>query len=153
MADMSAKYHIIRHIDGSYRYEGTAEKENVPPSDSHCFYIPALAEYGEPFDGAVWDSVNKRFIANGAANPRVLTQYQFMSRLGFPAITGIRAAAKTDVEVESAWEFARAAEHVDLDVPMTATLLALLAQKGVLSAADVEIVLSGGSLLWQRCTP
>ena len=146
MDDMSAKYHIIRHNDGSYRYEGTAEKSEVPPSDSHCFYIPALLEYGDPFEGAVWDSVNKRFIANGAANPRVLTQYQFMSRLGFPAITDIRAAAKTDVEIESAWEFARAAEYIDLDDVMTATLLSLLAQKGVLSAADVEIVLDGGGL-------
>jgi hypothetical protein len=143
---MGAKYHIIRHVDGSYRYEGTAEKSEVPPSDSHCFYIPALAEYGEPFEGAVLDSLNKRFVANGASNSRVLTQYQFMSRLGFPAITDIRAAAKTDVEIESAWEFARAAEYVDLDEPMTATLLSLLAQKGVFTAADVEIVLDGGSL-------
>ena len=104
----------------------------------------AVPDAVEVHEGQVYDSLRNEFTAG--PQTRRLTQFEFMSRLGFPAVTNILAAARTDVEIDSAWKFAEMADFVDLDLPLTATLLGLLAVKGIISAGEVAVILGGGAL-------
>jgi hypothetical protein len=138
------QYAIVRHNPPTFLVDSVVtDAPAVPESDSHCFYVELgaqqLCEAGMLFDSAT------RTFSWGRSS-RKLSHLEFMTRIGYPEIVELQAAMSADVEVRTAWAFAENSDYIDLDHPLTVTMLGMFALKGLLTMEQVETLLGGGGL-------